>query len=95
MAMFSQRIADETPELDREGVRMRFIGRREGVAPALVEQMEWAEGVTAANTRITLFVAFNYGGRAEILDAARALRRRRRGGVPRRGCTRRRCTTPT
>jgi undecaprenyl diphosphate synthase len=70
MDMFSQRIAGETPELDREGVRMRFIGRREGVAPALVEQMEWAEGVTAANTRITLFVAFNYGGRAEILDAA-------------------------
>ena len=33
--------------------------------------MEWAEGVTAANTRITLFVAFNYGGRAEIVDAAR------------------------
>jgi undecaprenyl diphosphate synthase len=70
MAMFSQRIAAETPELHEEGVRMRFIGRREGVAASLVEQMEWAEGVTAANSRITLFVAFNYGGRAEILDAA-------------------------
>jgi undecaprenyl diphosphate synthase len=70
MEMFSRRIAGETPELDREGVRMRFIGRREGVAPALVEQMEWAEGVTQENARITLFVAFNYGGRAEILDAA-------------------------
>jgi undecaprenyl diphosphate synthase len=70
MAMFSQRIASETPELDREGVRMRFIGRREGVSAELVKQMEWAEGVTAANARITLFVAFNYGGRAEILDAA-------------------------
>ncbi len=33
--------------------------------------MEWAEELTAANSRITLFVAFNYGGRAEILDAAR------------------------
>src|SRR5208337_2979983 len=54
-----------------EGVRMRFIGRREGVDPKLVEQMEWAESVTAANTRISLYVAFNYGGRAEILDAAR------------------------
>jgi len=70
MAMFSQRIAEETPELHREGVRMRFIGRREGVAASLVEQMEWAERVTAENSRITLFVAFNYGGRAEILDAA-------------------------
>jgi undecaprenyl diphosphate synthase len=69
MAMFSQRIAGETPELDREGVRMRFIGRREGVAPELVEQMTWAEGVTAGNERITLYVAFNYGGRAEIIDA--------------------------
>jgi len=70
MAMFSQRIAGETPELDREGVRMRFIGRRDGVAPALQQQMSWAEEVTSANERITLFVAFNYGGRAEILDAA-------------------------
>jgi undecaprenyl diphosphate synthase len=71
MDMFSDRIARETPELDREGVRMRFIGRRDGVDAKLAEQMEWAEGLTRANTRITMFVAFNYGGRAEILDAAR------------------------
>jgi undecaprenyl diphosphate synthase len=74
MEMFSERIARETPELDREGVRMRFIGRREGVDPKLAEQMDWAEGLTRENTRITLFVAFNYGGRAEILDAARRFR---------------------
>ncbi len=71
MGMFSERILAETPELHEEGVRMRFVGRREGVQPALVEQMEWAEAKTAANDRITLFVAFNYGGRAEIVDAAR------------------------
>jgi undecaprenyl diphosphate synthase len=70
MRMFSQRILSETPELKDEGVRMRFIGRREGVAGALLEQMDWAEAETARNDRITLFVAFNYGGRAEILDAA-------------------------
>jgi len=70
MRMFSQRIASETPELNAEGVRMRFIGRREGVAGALLEQMDWAEQETAGNDRITLFVAFNYGGRAEIVDAA-------------------------
>jgi undecaprenyl diphosphate synthase len=70
MAMFSARILAETPELDSEGVRMRFVGRREGVNPELVEQMRWAEEKTRANDRITLFVAFNYGGRAEILDAA-------------------------
>jgi undecaprenyl diphosphate synthase len=71
MEMFSRRIAGETPELHEEGVRMRFIGRREGVDEELCEQMRWAEGLTAENRRITLFVAFNYGGRAEILDAAR------------------------
>jgi undecaprenyl diphosphate synthase len=72
MEMFGRRIELETPELDAEGVRMRFIGRRDApVAPALVERMNWAERVTAENQRITLFVAFNYGGRAEIVDAAR------------------------
>ena len=71
MQMFGERIASETPELDSEGVRMRFIGRRAGIAPDLIERMEWAERTTAANERITLFVAFNYGGRAEIVDAAR------------------------
>jgi undecaprenyl diphosphate synthase len=71
MEMFGERIASETPELNSEGVRMRFIGRRAGVAPDLVARMEWAERTTAANERITLFVAFNYGGRAEIVDAAR------------------------
>jgi undecaprenyl diphosphate synthase len=71
MEMFGERIDAETPELREEGVRMRFVGRREGVAPELVERMSWAEETTAANDRIVLFVAFNYGGRAEIVDAAR------------------------
>ena len=74
MAMFDERIRAETPELDAEGVRMRFVGRREGVDPGLVERMAWAEETTAANERITLFVAFNYGGRAEIVDAARSFK---------------------
>jgi len=71
MAMFGQRIDSETPELHEEQVRMRFIGRREGVSQELQEKMDWAESTTAGNARITLFVAFNYGGRAEIVDAAR------------------------
>src|SRR6478672_6724580 len=66
MAMFAERIDKETPELNEEGVRMRFIGRRE----ELIGRMDWAEAETGGNDRITLFVAFNYGGRAEILDAA-------------------------
>ena len=71
MAMFADLIESETPELDAEGVRMRFIGRREAVSTELRERMGLAEERTAANTRMTLFVAFNYGGRAEIVDAAR------------------------
>lgn len=70
MSMFAELIISETPELDAEGVNMRFIGRREGVAEELVERMEWAERTTAANERLRLYIAFNYGGRAEILDAA-------------------------
>jgi undecaprenyl diphosphate synthase len=72
MAMFAERIDRETPELDEEGVRMRFIGRREGLSAELTGRMDWAESKTAGNRRITLFVAFNYGGRAEIVDAAAA-----------------------
>jgi undecaprenyl diphosphate synthase len=72
MDMFARRIEGETPELHDEGVRMRFIGRRSSpVSADLVERMEWAENLTRENARITLFVAFNYGGRAEIVDAAR------------------------
>jgi undecaprenyl diphosphate synthase len=72
MAMFADRIDGETPELKEEGVRMRFIGRREGISDELTRRMDWAEAETSGNERITLFVAFNYGGRAEILDAAAA-----------------------
>jgi undecaprenyl diphosphate synthase len=74
MQMFGERIDAETPELNDEGVRMRFVGRREGVASGLVERMRWAEETTAKNDRIALFVAFNYGGRAEIVDAARTFK---------------------
>jgi undecaprenyl diphosphate synthase len=75
MEMFGRRVELETPELHAEGVRMRFIGRRRApVAPELIDRMEWAERVTADNRRITLFVAFNYGGRAEIVDAARSFK---------------------
>jgi undecaprenyl diphosphate synthase len=70
--MFSEYIDRETPELHEEGVRLRFIGRRDPPVPdRIVEQMEWAERLTADNDRITFFIPFNYGGRAEIVDAAR------------------------
>jgi undecaprenyl diphosphate synthase len=70
--MLGERIESETPELDEEGVRMRFIGRRAGIGAELAERMDRAEETTAANERIVLYIAFNYGGRAEIVDAARS-----------------------
>jgi undecaprenyl diphosphate synthase len=72
MRLFAERIGSETPELHAEGVRMRFIGRRAELDAELIERMTWAEATTAGNDRISLFVAFNYGGRAEIVDAARS-----------------------
>jgi undecaprenyl diphosphate synthase len=73
ISMLARRIAREAPELHRYDVRMRFVGRRRGVAPELLAEMERAEALTAGNQLITLYVAFNYGGRAEIVDAARRL----------------------
>ncbi|MBK5229817.1 MAG: di-trans,poly-cis-decaprenylcistransferase [Thermoleophilia bacterium] len=70
MSMFAELIRDETPELKQQGVRMVFIGRRAGLSDELCEQMDWATGETAGQSRLSLFVAFNYGGRAELLDAA-------------------------
>src|SRR4051794_2284012 len=52
MAMFAERIDRETPELDEEGVRMRFIGRREGISEELTGRMDWAEAETAGTNRL-------------------------------------------
>jgi undecaprenyl diphosphate synthase len=61
-----------TPELHAEGVQLRFIGDRGLPVPtSLVEKMEWAEGLTAKNDLIAFYVPFNYGGRAEIVHAAK------------------------
>src|ERR671931_1131887 len=54
MDMFAERIERETPELDQEGVRMRFIGRRDRLGSELIERIDWAEARTADNDRITL-----------------------------------------
>jgi undecaprenyl diphosphate synthase len=72
MALFVERLRKEAPELDDEGVRLRVIGRRDRVADKVREQIEWAEQLTARHTGRTLFVAFDYGGRAEILHAAQS-----------------------
>jgi undecaprenyl diphosphate synthase len=71
MEMFARRIPLEALDLHSEGVRMRFLGTREGLCDELVLEMDRAQSLTADNVRMTLFLAFNYGGRAEILDAAK------------------------
>lgn len=69
MGMFVELIDREVPELDERDIRVRFIGRRDGLSDELRARIDWAEGLTAGNGSMTLFVAFNYGGRAEIIDA--------------------------
>lgn len=72
MKMFSDLIDKETPELNERGVRMKFIGRRSRLSPDLLEKMDQAEKLTENNEQMTLYVAFNYGGRAELVDAVEA-----------------------
>jgi undecaprenyl diphosphate synthase len=71
LALIGRRIELETPSMHAAGVRMRFIGRRERVPAALRAAMDRAERLTSDNEGLRLFVALNYGGRAEILDAAK------------------------
>lgn len=73
MDLFIELIDREVPELNAEGVRLRFVGRLHELPKRLQERIAAGEAATAANSRLTLFVAMNYGGRAEILDAAREL----------------------
>ena len=73
MGLFSEMIDREVPELHAEGVQIRFIGRRDDLDRALRVRIDEAEALTAGNTRLRLFIAMNYGGRQEILDAAGTL----------------------
>ena len=70
LAMLAQRIVADTPWLHARGVRVSFIGRRDRAGEALCAAIESAERITAANERIRVFVAFDYGGRDEIVKAA-------------------------
>jgi undecaprenyl diphosphate synthase len=72
MEMFVELIESEVPELHEEETRVRFMGKRERIPKLLKERMEWAESLTSEHRDRTLCVAFDYGGRAEIMDAARA-----------------------
>jgi undecaprenyl diphosphate synthase len=71
MEMFSRRLAVEAPDLHRQGVRVRFLGRREELSQQLIAELQRVQDLTADNCTLELYLAFNYGGRAEILQAAR------------------------
>jgi undecaprenyl diphosphate synthase len=75
MEIFGETIERELPDLAKQGVRTRFIGRRDRAPDALRSQMETLEAETATNDRLLLWIAFDYGGRAELVEAAkRAIR---------------------
>jgi undecaprenyl diphosphate synthase len=73
MQLFLEALDREVAELDANGVRMRFIGDRERLAPALVERMAAAEAKTRSRDRLDLVIAVAYGGRWDIVQAARRL----------------------
>jgi undecaprenyl diphosphate synthase len=73
MEIFAETIEREMPDLAAQGVRVRFIGRRDRAPADLRAQMEDLEATTRENTRLQLWVAFDYGGRAELVEAARRL----------------------
>jgi undecaprenyl diphosphate synthase len=73
MTLFAATLDREIEELNANNVRLRFIGRREGLDEGLLGRMASGERRTAQNTGLRLYVALNYGGRVEIVDAVRAL----------------------
>jgi undecaprenyl diphosphate synthase len=73
MEILAETIEREMPDLAAQGVRVRFIGRRDRAPADLRARMEELEATTAGNTRLRLWVAFDYGGRAELVEAARRL----------------------
>ena len=73
MEIFGETIERELPDLAKQGVRTRFIGRRDRAPEWLQERMAALETETAANDRLSLWIAFDYGGRAELVEAARRL----------------------
>jgi undecaprenyl diphosphate synthase len=73
MSLFLETARRKVPELDERGARLRFLGRREHLPASVLEAMAEAEELTAHNDRLDVYIALNYGGRSEIVDAARRM----------------------
>jgi undecaprenyl diphosphate synthase len=73
MGLFIEMLDTQVPDMHGRGARVRFVGRRDGIPEPLRQRIEEAESLTAGNTRLMVYIAFNYGGRQELVDAAAAL----------------------
>lgn len=80
MGLVRSFVGSDLKKLDQAGVRIRVLGRREGLAPDILKMIDRAVEQTAGNDRFLLQVAFNYGARADLVDAAQALVDRARAG---------------
>jgi undecaprenyl diphosphate synthase len=73
MELLEETIERELPDLAKQGVRTRFFGRRDRIPAVLQDKMATLEAETASNERLLLWIAFDYGSRAELVEAARRL----------------------
>lgn len=73
MDLFEEAITDELESFHGKGVRLKIAGRRDGLRPSILRAIERAEEKTKDNTRATFTLCFNYGGRAEIVDACKRI----------------------
>jgi undecaprenyl diphosphate synthase len=73
MKLFLETAREKVPELSERGARLRFLGRRDGLPDSVLEALTEAEELTAGNDKLDVYIALNYGGRAEIVDATRRI----------------------
>src|SRR5215213_7298027 len=80
MSLLKEYLVGERPEIMRQNIRFRVIGRRADLSADVVAEIEETERLSAGNTGLTLALAVNYGSRAEIVDAVRSIAERVRRG---------------
>lgn len=73
MTLFRKTIENEAEELNKQDIKINIIGRRTNLDQKLLEKINWVEDLTKENKRLELNIAFNYGGRAEIIDAVKKI----------------------
>lgn len=73
MQLFLETARAKIPELNKRGARLRFLGRRERLPESVREAIREAESLTAENSQIDVYIALNYGGRSELVDATRRM----------------------